>query len=228
MSALTEEVEFLRQREADVQERENNLQMIAEMNRKLGTTVSKFELDAMRGQIDSLEEEARRAILAQFWRNSAQFCAILRNSSDAPPPLQVAELKAELENRKLPSDGKKADLIARLHAAPDLARRMPQRRASVPPGAALADLTLPMALRLLSLPLPMGSHPDGSGEITLKNGRFGPSLELVRAANGEPAPPVVSVSLPKAVSIFDVELPQAAELLDRKRARDIARGKAKA
>ena len=31
MSALTEEVEFLRQREADVQERENNLQMIAEM-----------------------------------------------------------------------------------------------------------------------------------------------------------------------------------------------------
>ena len=72
MSALTEEVEFLRQREADVQERENNLQMIAEMNRKLGTTVSKFELDAMRGQIDSLEEEARRA---------AQFCAILRNSA---------------------------------------------------------------------------------------------------------------------------------------------------
>ena len=61
MSALTEEVEFLRQREADVQERENNLQMIAEMNRKLGTTVSKFELDAMRGQIDSLEEEARVA-----------------------------------------------------------------------------------------------------------------------------------------------------------------------
>jgi vacuolar-type H+-ATPase subunit I/STV1 len=70
VSALTEEVEFLRQREADVQERENNLQMIAEMNRKLGTTVSKFELDAMRGQIDSLEEEARRAILAQF-------CAII-------------------------------------------------------------------------------------------------------------------------------------------------------
>ena len=119
-------------------------------------------------------------------------------------------------------------MIARLHAAPDLARRMPQRRASVPPGVPLADLTLPMALRLLSLPLPMGSHPDGSGEITLKNGRFGPYLELVRAANGEPAPPVVSVSLPKAVSIFDVELPQAAELLDRKRARDIARGKAKA
>ena len=140
----------------------------------------------------------------------------------------MAELKAELENRKLPSDGKKADLIARLHAAPDLARRMPQRRASVPPGVALADLTLPMALRLLSLPLPMGAHPDGSGEITLKNGRFGPYLELVRAANGEPAPPVVSVSLPKAVSIFDVELPQAAELLDRKRERDIARGKAKA
>ena len=75
-------------------------------------------------------------------------------------------------------------------------------------------------LRLLSLPLPMGAHPDGSGEITLKNGRFGPYLELVRAANGEPAPPVVSVSLPKAVSIFDVELPQAAELLDRKRARE--------
>ena len=79
MSALTEEVEFLRQREADVQERENNLQMIAEMNRKLGTTVSKFELDAMRGQIDSLEEEARGS--------SAQFCAILRNSltPHAPP-----------------------------------------------------------------------------------------------------------------------------------------------
>ena len=159
--------------------------------------------------------------------------AELDSQSDAPAlpdtkKLKVAELKAELENRKLPSDGKKADLIARLHAAPALARRMPQRRASVPPGVALADLTLPMALRLLSLPLPMGSHPDGSGEITLKNGRFGPYLELVRAANGEPAPPVVSVSLPKAVSIFDVELPQAAELLDRKRERDIARGKAKA
>ena len=66
-------------------------------------------------------------------------------------------------------------------------------------------------------------EPDTSGRP-----KSGGLAKLVRAANGEPAPPVVSVSRPKAVSIFDVELPQAAELLDRKRARDIARGKAKA
>ena len=89
MSALTEEVEFLRQREADVQERENNLQMIAEMNRKLGTTVSKFELDAMRGQIDSLEEEARRAILAQFWRKSGAIIPRGHASTQVLHPVQV-------------------------------------------------------------------------------------------------------------------------------------------
>ena len=64
---------------------------------------------------------------------------------------------------------------------------------------------------------------------TVERGEAAPlsSADFVAGAD-IPAPPVVSVSLPKAVSIFDVELPQAAELLDRKRARDIARGKAKA
>ena len=28
-------------------------------------------------------------VSAQFWRNSAQFCAILRNYSDGPPPLRA-------------------------------------------------------------------------------------------------------------------------------------------
>ena len=60
LTAAHEEVEFLRSRQARVHEEEHRLQMVAEMSKRLGTNVSKYELDALRSQVISLTQEAER------------------------------------------------------------------------------------------------------------------------------------------------------------------------
>ena len=51
------------------------------------------------------------------------------------------------------------------------------RRASVPPGMAMDDVTLEDALLWLSLPRDLGVDPAGGGSIVAANGRFGPYLQ---------------------------------------------------
>ncbi|KOO20873.1 hypothetical protein Ctob_003939 [Chrysochromulina tobinii] len=58
--AAQEELDFLRGRQAKLHEEEHRLQMVAEMSKRLGTNVSKFELDALRKQLASVTEEAER------------------------------------------------------------------------------------------------------------------------------------------------------------------------
>ena len=60
LAALTEEVDFLRARETAINEEQNRLQMVAEMSKRLGTNVSKFELESLRSQVASLQDEASR------------------------------------------------------------------------------------------------------------------------------------------------------------------------
>ena len=60
LSAASEEADFLRSRQAKLHEEEHRLQMVAEMNKRLGTNVSKFELEALKNQVASLTEEAQR------------------------------------------------------------------------------------------------------------------------------------------------------------------------
>ena len=60
LTAAQEEVDFMRARQAKIHEEEHRLQMVAEMSKRLGTTVSKFELESLRNQVASLTKEAER------------------------------------------------------------------------------------------------------------------------------------------------------------------------
>ena len=73
---------------------------------------------------------------------------------------------------------RKAEMIERLLQADDLRHLVPHKRISLPPGTAPANLTLPMAERLLALPLSLGVHTGHGREITLHLGRFGPYVTM--------------------------------------------------
>jgi len=158
----------------------------------------------------------------------------LELQQQAPLPdvkaLKVVEIRAELEKRGLDPKGKKVELVERLLAAEDLWPLVAHKRSSLPAGTAVATLTMAMAERLLSLPLDLGAHPQTSGRIQLRNGRFGPYVTLHAAPNDEEEgddeqheAPLAMCSLPKTVSFWDVGVTQAAELLDQKMRRDAKR-----
>jgi DNA topoisomerase I len=77
------------------------------------------------------------------------------------------------------------------------------RRASLPRGVAEADLTLEVALRLLSLPRDLGRHPDSGATIVANNGRFGPYVkhgdEFRSLAPGDD---VYTITLERAVALL--------------------------
>ena len=141
------------------------------------------------------------------------------------------EIREELEKRGLDPKGKKVELVERLLAAEDLWPLVAHKRSSLPAGTAVATLTMDMAERLLSLPLDLGAHPQTSGRIQLRNGRFGPYVTLHAAPNDDDdedgdaqhEAPLAMCSLPKTVSFWDVGVAQAAELLDQKMRRDAKR-----
>ena len=115
-----------------------------------------------------------------------------------------------------------------------------QKRVSLPPATAHENVTLPMALRLLSMPLRLGAMPDGahSGcDVTLAVGKFGPYVKLHAAvqppdaaeaeAEAEEAEPPKDVlaALPKGSCVYTIALDEAVELLKRRLARGPGRGR---
>jgi DNA topoisomerase-1 len=84
--------------------------------------------------------------------------------------------------------------------------------ASLLAGMEPRDVTLDLALRLLSLPRTLGVHPQSGQPILAFNGKFGP---YVRCGDDESKE---TRSLPKDLSPLDVTLEQALELLAQPKA----------
>ncbi|MEC7537020.1 MAG: DNA topoisomerase, partial [Pseudomonadota bacterium] len=77
------------------------------------------------------------------------------------------------------------------------------KRASLPKGMAPADITLAIALRLLSLPREVGPHPETAKMITAGIGRYGPYLRYQSKYTSLPAEDdVLSIGLNRAVTIL--------------------------
>ncbi len=81
------------------------------------------------------------------------------------------------------------------------------KRSPVPAGINPETLDLPVALKLLSLPLLVGKHPESGDEILMGIGKFGPYLKHQNKFT----------SIPKAVDPFAVEVVQAAEIIAAKK-----------
>ncbi len=77
------------------------------------------------------------------------------------------------------------------------------KRASLPPGTKVDDVTIAQALDLLSLPKILGLHPATQKEVKAGLGRFGPYV----VHDGD------FRSIPKGESIFQISLSRALELL---------------
>ncbi len=82
------------------------------------------------------------------------------------------------------------------------------QNASLLKGMKPDEVTLEVALRLLSLPRNLGPHPASGSDVIVSNGRFGP---YVRCGDD-------TRSLPAGLSPLDVSLPQALELLAQPKA----------
>ncbi len=90
-------------------------------------------------------------------------------------------------------------------------------RASLPKGWAPADMDLEKALRLLSLPRVVGTHPEDGAPIEAGIGRYGPFVKH----NGTYA------NLPEVAEVFEIGMNRALDVLAQKAAgRGAGRGRA--
>eukprot|EP00967_Tisochrysis_lutea_P034402 scaffold41066_cov31-Tisochrysis_lutea.AAC.3 len=124
LAAANEELDFLRKREEEVQAEGARLQMVAEMNKRLGANVSRcvpscgpswefglsrppflpirFELDSLRSQLESLQKEASRVQKA-----NQELLAKLRIRSTAEAEVEMLKREAEAYQNQLVALGSK-------------------------------------------------------------------------------------------------------------------------
>jgi DNA topoisomerase I len=87
-------------------------------------------------------------------------------------------------------------------------------RASLPKGWAADEMDLEKALRLLSLPREVGTHPEDGAPIAANFGRFGPYLMHQKPDEAKP----VYANLKDPNDVFEIGMNRAVELIDHKRA----------
>ena len=83
------------------------------------------------------------------------------------------------------------------------------QRVSLLKGMTPEDVTLDVALQLLSLPRTLGQHPESGQPVTAQTGRYGPFVKCGDETR----------SLPEAISPLDATLAQALEILAQPKAR---------
>ena len=88
------------------------------------------------------------------------------------------------------------------------------KNAGLMKGMQVEDVTLDVALKLLSLPRNLGPHPESQEDVVASNGRFGPYVKCGTETR----------SLPAEVSPMDVSLEQALALLAQPKAAGRGRG----
>ncbi|PSB63450.1 DNA topoisomerase I, partial [filamentous cyanobacterium CCP1] len=83
------------------------------------------------------------------------------------------------------------------------------KRASLPKGMTMQDVTMDLAVGLLSLPRTLGVHPETGAKIQANLGRFGPYVMHAKGSEGKPE----YRSLKKEDDVLTVSLERALQLL---------------
>ncbi|MFE1743764.1 type I DNA topoisomerase [Coleofasciculus sp. H7-2] len=97
------------------------------------------------------------------------------------------------------------------------------KRASLPKGVTIEDVTLDMAVGLLSLPRTLGIHPETSGKVQAGLGRFGPYVVHDQGKEGKEYR-----SLKASDDVLTIDIERAVELLaEPKKGRGGTRSKSK-
>ena len=84
------------------------------------------------------------------------------------------------------------------------------KMSSLTPGLSPEQVTLEIALRLLELPKTLGKHPENGQDVVAANGRYGPYVKCGSETRTVP---------PEEISILDVDLAKAVEILKRPKTR---------
>ena len=113
------------------------------------------------------------------------------------PYVQLGETPPKPEKRKKGEKRAKGEKIEKVEPPPK------PKRASLPKGVSPADVTLELALKLLSLPRDVGPHPEDGEIIIANNGRFGPYIKHGKIFKSlGPDDDVLTIGLNRAVVLL--------------------------
>jgi DNA topoisomerase I len=153
-----------------------------------------------------LEQGERRASLPEKMApdelNEATAREMLNTASQAEEPLGI---DPDTEQPVFVKVGRFGPYVQRGTGEGD---EKPQN-ASLLKGMNVEDVTLEVALRLLSLPRTLGAHPQSGDPVEAHNGRYGPYVKCGEETR----------SLPNDLSPLDVSLQQALDLLAQPKSR---------